>query len=1039
MLTTPGLVLTQLCPVSPVVPGATLTYSGTISNSGNITLTNVVVLNNQSGSTPIFTTPALLPGQMASFTGSYLAPTNCLTTSISTGTGRSLCGVAVTNTASSTCTILTAPAIVVTQICPVTSVLPGGLLTYSGTVSNAGNITLTNIIVVNNQPAPNTVIFTRASLAPGATASFSGSYQVPTDCCVVSSTIRATGQGCAGETVSDTATRTCTVLTVPRLVITKVCAPGVLRPGDLLTYSGIISNAGNITLVNVTVVDNQPSPNTPVLGPITLAPGETAGYTGSYIVPVDFCGTDTVTASGVDICTFLTTVATATTTCPITTTPRIAVTKNCPLVPVPLGGLYTYTGSVSNSGNVTLINVFVVDNQPTNNTPVLGPITLAPGASATFSGSYIAPVDCCEVLDTVTARGQDRCTLSNVTATATAFCQLLSEPGIAVVQNCPVSPIPMGSVYQYSGYVTNTGNVVLTNVLVLGPQGGTLAGPIELAPGEIQTYAGSYTVPFNTCLVSVTASGRNLCGGELVSHTGSCPVSSTPQIAITENCPPGPVTAGSSVSFSGLVSNTGNITLTNVFVFSTQPDSSTPVLGPITLAPGTSTNYGGTYTATGGSNPTTNSIIVTNASGSITTNVVVTITTNNTVVVTTNAPIPYTFGTILAPSGAVTNRFLVGSNFNSMTYAPEDHGYAATQFYSLRKDGSGTNFFDTITASTGTATDRFNAGNQMFDALTYAAPDVGYGPVIFYHLRHNAANVTSFGTITPGGVVGVTTDRFPVGTNVTFDALTFTATDLGYGANMFYYVRHDTNGLSTFGTINPALPGTVTDRFTIGTNVDAMVFTDLTAPGFGANNFYYVRHASNGVSTFGTIFITSLTTATVTDRFTVGTNVTELAFTATDVAFGPNQFYYLRGRDLSFTTNTVTTFTTNSVTTFNTNLVTTVTTNNVVSFTPTNTVTAVGMDICQARTVTAVANCLGPVTPPPALRVADGFRMANGDYSLTFPTENGKSYTVQYKNELTDPVWIDLQTVIGTGGDITITDSGAALQPSRFYRILRTP
>ena len=55
----------------------------------------------------------------------------------------------------------------------------GGILTYSGTVSNAGNITLTNIVVVNNQPAANTVIFTAASLAPGATANFTGSYQVP--------------------------------------------------------------------------------------------------------------------------------------------------------------------------------------------------------------------------------------------------------------------------------------------------------------------------------------------------------------------------------------------------------------------------------------------------------------------------------------------------------------------------------------------------------------------------------------------------------------------------------------------------------------------------------------------------------------------------------------------------------------------------------------------------------------------------------------------------------------------------------------------
>jgi len=52
----------------------------------------------------------------------------------------------VTNTASATCALITSPRIVVTEACPVTPAVPGGLLTYSGTVSNAGNILLTNVV-----------------------------------------------------------------------------------------------------------------------------------------------------------------------------------------------------------------------------------------------------------------------------------------------------------------------------------------------------------------------------------------------------------------------------------------------------------------------------------------------------------------------------------------------------------------------------------------------------------------------------------------------------------------------------------------------------------------------------------------------------------------------------------------------------------------------------------------------------------------------------------------------------------------------------
>jgi uncharacterized repeat protein (TIGR01451 family) len=538
LITTPGIMVTKVCPAQPVAPGQLLTFSGSVSNTGNVTLTNIVVLNNQPvTNTLVFTLASLAPGAVTNFTGSYVVPTNCFVADTLTGTGRSICGVAVTNTASATCPILTAPAIIVTQTCPTTPVGQGGLLTYSGTVRNAGNITLTNIVVVNNWPYSN-VIFTVASLAPGATANFTGSYIVPGNCCVAWIWVVASGQGCAGVTVSDTSSGTCTVLTLPKIVVTKICAPGLLRPGNLLTYSGTVSNAGNITLINVSVVDNQPVPGSLLLTVPFLAPGETQTYTGSYIVPPDFCGNDTVTASGFDSCSYALVTSSATATCPIATTPVITITKNCPPLPTPHGGQVIYSGTVSNAGNVTLINVFVVDNQPSNNTPVIGPITLSPGAVFNFSGQYTAPPVCCETTDTVTARGQDRCSGSNVTATATTICPMLYTPGIALVQNCPPYPIPMGSVYVFSGFVTNTGDAILTNVVVFGSQAGTnltLLGPLDLAPGQSEQYTGSLTVPSNIGAVTITVTGQEICKGTWITNTTSCPVATTVLVIGTPN------------------------------------------------------------------------------------------------------------------------------------------------------------------------------------------------------------------------------------------------------------------------------------------------------------------------------------------------------------------------------------------------------------------------------------------------------------------------------------------------------------------------
>ena len=78
----------------------------------------MVVLNNLSGATPVFTATTLAPGTAANFTGSYTAPASGNATSTSTASAASLCGVAVANSASSTCPILTAPGMAITQACP---------------------------------------------------------------------------------------------------------------------------------------------------------------------------------------------------------------------------------------------------------------------------------------------------------------------------------------------------------------------------------------------------------------------------------------------------------------------------------------------------------------------------------------------------------------------------------------------------------------------------------------------------------------------------------------------------------------------------------------------------------------------------------------------------------------------------------------------------------------------------------------------------------------------------------------------------------
>ena len=526
----PSVTITENCSATPVGPGGTLTFSGTVRNSGTTTLTNLVVTSDRNGATPLLTVATLTAGASVNYTGSYTVPTNspCALTTVVTVSGRDACsGSVIANNASATCPITGTPRLVVTQQCPLIQVSPGGALIYSGSVSNAGNVTLSNVVVTSDRTGA-AIVFSLATLAPRATANFTGTYVTHDDCCVDTSTLTATGRDCNNTLARDTATRTCTLSSAAAISVTKFCPSDrltQLAPGDRLTYSGVVSNAGNITLTNVTVTSTAPTNGARIFGPVTLAAGESAPYTASFIIPADFCGAETVTARGVNICSLVAVTNTATTACPITLTPSITVVKNCPAQPTPSGGLFAFTGSVSNSGNVTLTNVLVFNSQPSNDTPVFGPVTLAPGARTNFSGSYAAPLDCCVITDTLTAQGQDRCSGTLVTDTSTQVCPLLTAPSLSVLILCPTTPVGVGGVYEFNGLITNTSPEVLTNVYVVSnlPVPGTvLAGPIELAPGEIEFFTGSHTVVAGAGALVVTVSGLDTCQGRTVSAAANC-------------------------------------------------------------------------------------------------------------------------------------------------------------------------------------------------------------------------------------------------------------------------------------------------------------------------------------------------------------------------------------------------------------------------------------------------------------------------------------------------------------------------------------
>jgi hypothetical protein len=91
-----------------------------------------------------------------------------------------------------------------------------------------------------------------------------------------------------------------------------------------------------------------------------------------------------------------------------------------------------------------------------------------------------------------------------------------------------------------------------------------------------------------------------------------------------------------------------------------------------------------------------------------------------------------------------------------------------------------------------------------------------------------------------------------------------------------------------------------------------------------------------------------------------------------------------------------------------------------------------------------VTNANGSITSPPVqltvvlaptIQLAE-LGPAGSSFSVTFTSAEGLSYSLEYKNALTDATWTPLlPATTGTGGLLSLQDTNSAVIPTRFYRI----
>lgn len=435
----------------------------------------------------------------------------------------------------------------------------GDVVTYSFDISNVGNVTLDDIVltelmigadvhVLNNWTGPllpgqtessavtATYVLTQADIDRGLlenSAQVSGTGMGPNG---PEQATDISGSDIANDDPTQLPLANSAAVTIVKSEVSALSTPPV--SGDVITYSFLVTNTGNLTLTNVVVTDPLPGLDMPTTTIATLLPGdsEAVTLTATYVVQqadIEFGRVDNqadVTADYIDPATQQpgsTGAPSNPITVPLAQVPSIALIKTASSAlndPTAIGEEIEYTFTVRNTGNLDLTDV-VIDDPLAGITPnqfVIG--TLAPGAEVTVGPAIYAivqaDIDRGEVVNQATATGisgqngpnpvsvDDLSGPTFDTDEPIVIEVFQARPGLEIEKSANFvggnSYALVGDRIDFTFTITNTGNVAIDDVqpreldFTFGgvPATGELSdftpGPVVLQPGQNEVFTASY-------------------------------------------------------------------------------------------------------------------------------------------------------------------------------------------------------------------------------------------------------------------------------------------------------------------------------------------------------------------------------------------------------------------------------------------------------------------------------------------------------------------------------------------------------------------
>ncbi len=602
--------------------GDVLTYTITAYNTGNQTLTDVVVTDDvitpTGGTTPCATVE---PGGTCTLVGTYVVTAEDVANGgiVNTATADSTETGPVIDTVT---TPTPTPLLTIEKSDPINLTDPGSefievddVLEYTITVTNVGSATLTDVVVSDDTITPTGGTTPCAVLEPGDTCTLIGTYVVTeADVTPAEGELVGTITNTASASSDQTGEITDQVVTqtpTPALEVEKALTAnadddgsGDVSEGDVLTYTVLLTNVGTAPLTGVTISDSL-YPDSPftTCGPDedgSLDPGETCELTYTYTVTAEdvaagiirntATGDSTETppdTDGVDV---------------LVPQPRIAMDKTAPVFADPggdadgsgdfsVGDVLTYEVTVTNIGTATLTGVEITDPLYGPD-PYVCPEPLAPGETCVLRYDYTitsADLNSGVVINPASAISDQTDGVNDTEVTP------LPRPNLTIDKQAPQfaadgagqvygdtdgsGDFSVGDVLQYRVVATNTGTANLTDVTVTDPKLTPSSVTCALVPpGGTCVLVGTYTV--TAADLSVLAV-RNTAGAESDQTRPVIDIEVTPlpepAFTITKDAPvfadpdgdadgSGDISEGDTLTYTVTVTNTGEATLTGVTI-----------------------------------------------------------------------------------------------------------------------------------------------------------------------------------------------------------------------------------------------------------------------------------------------------------------------------------------------------------------------------------------------------------------------------------------------------------------------------------------